>query len=327
MSFDNRVRRVGKTTLVPSGTDSLDLPRKNLYRDLILRVNGALVIATAGSPVLKTGGVGSALKMIKRIEVIANGRDTIKSLSADAIAAKNMFLHGTKPVLVETGITAATHPFGGTIILPFAMPRAIREIDTLLNSGRLSTLELRITYGVLTTTACEMFSTDATLYTIAGTSCDVEVHVNETIRMDGKDEPYSAYKELYIEKDVVASSTEFQILLPVGNRYRGFMIEVEDDSGNLVDDILNKVTIKSGTDIFRSIDRKTLQGENAIKYDLEAQTFVGLQYVDFCPEGRLVDALDATALSSLEMILDVTFGTAGDKVRIYPCEIVPPMPT
>jgi len=238
---------------------------------------------------------------------------------------KNMFLHGTKPVLVESGITAATHPYGGVILVPFSMPRAIREIDTLLNSGRLSTLELRITYGALTATSCEMFSTDATAYTVAGSTCDVEVHVNESIRLDGKAEPYSAYKELYIEKDVVAAAAEFQILLPVGNRYRGFLIETESD-GNMVDTILNKVTIKSGTDVFKSIARADLQGDNAIKYDLEAQTFVGYCYVDFCTEGRLVDALDASRLSSLEMILDVNNPGTVDKVRVYPCEIVPPMP-
>jgi len=325
MSFDNRVRRVGKCELVPSGTDSVDLPRKNLLRDLILRINGSLIIATAGAPVLKTGGLGSALKMVKRIEIIANGRDTIKSLSADAIGMKNLFLTGTKPVLVEVGITAATHPYGGVLLLPFAMPRSIREIDTLLPSGKLSTLELRVTYGALTAAACEMFSTDATAYTVVGSTCDVEVHVNESIRLDGKDEPYATYKELYIEKDVVAAATEFQVLLPVGNRYRGFLIETESD-GDMVDTILNKITIKSGTDVFKAIAREDLQGENALRYDLEAQTFVGYAYVDFCTEGRMVDALDATRLSSLEMILDVNNPGAVDKVRVYPCEIVPPMP-
>ena len=145
-----------------------------------------------------------------------------------------------------------------------------------------------------------------------------------SIRLDGKDEPYATYKELFIEKDIVATAAEFQILLPVGNRYRGFLIEVESNK-EMVNTVLNKVTIKSGTDIYKAIDFDALQGENAIKYNLKAETFVGYGYVDFCEEGRMVDALDATRLSSLEMILDVT-KVATDKVRIYPCELVPPMP-
>jgi hypothetical protein len=318
-SFDNRSRRVGKVEWKESAAVSLDMPRKNLYRSIILNLEGTLTITTAGSPVLYTGGLGSALKAIARVELIANGRDTIKSISGDAIGMKNMFLMGTKPVLTETLITAAAHPFGGIIKLPLAMPRSIREIDTLLNSGILSTLELRVTYGAVD---C-MFSTAPTTY--AMTKADVEVHIDEAIRLDGKDEPYSAYKELYIEKTVAAASAEFQILLPVGNRYRGFLIETESD-GEMANTIVNTVQIKSGTDVFFKKQMDVIQGQNAIDYDLEAQTFVGYGYVDFCPEGRLVDALNASGLSSLEMILDVSAPGTIDKVRIYPCEIVPPMP-
>lgn len=331
MSFDNRTRRVGKTSYAAGAAVSLDLPRKNLYRDLILWLKGSLVIATAGSPVLYTGGIGSGLKILSRIEVIANGRDTLKSLSGSALAMKNLFLFGSKPQITETGLTAATHPFGGVISLPFAMPRAIREIDTLLNSGRLATLELRVTYGNYT----DMFSTAPTTITPGTSVGDLEVYVNEAIRLDGKDEPYSSYKELYIEKDIVAAAAEFQILLPVGNRYRGFMIECESD-GEMVDTILKKVTIKSGTDVFKSIDAYegttykpgggALKGDNIRTFGLNAETFVGYYYVDFCPEGRMVDALDASRLSSLEMILDVAHPGTTDKVRVYPCEIVPPMP-
>ena len=38
--FDNRGRRVGDTEYVASGVDSLDLPRKALYRQLSLKVAG-----------------------------------------------------------------------------------------------------------------------------------------------------------------------------------------------------------------------------------------------------------------------------------------------
>jgi hypothetical protein len=298
---------------------------------LILWLKGSLVIATAGSPVLYTGGIGSGLRVISRIEVIANGRDTIKSLSPSALAMKNQFLYGARPQITETGLTAATHPFGGIITLPFAMPRSIREIDTLLNSGKLATLELRVTYGNYN----DMFSTNPTTITAASSVADLEVYVNESIRGDGKDEPYAAYKELYIEDTITAASTEHQIMLPVGNRYRGFMFESESD-GNMVDTIIKKITIKSGTDVFKAIDAYegtmyrpaggALRGDNIRQFGLSDETLTGYLYVDFCPEGRLVDALDASRLSSLEAILDVATPGTTDKVRIYPCEIVPPMP-
>jgi len=314
--FDNRGRRVGATEYVAGGVDSLDLPRKALYRQLSLRVAGVVTISDITTPpILYTGAGGSALKMVSRVEVIANGRDTIKSISADAIAMKNTFLFGSKPVLTESLLTAAAHPFGGTIFLPFAMPRSVREIDTLLPSGRLSTLEFKVTYG----DANAMFSQVPTAHVL--TSCEVEVHLNETLRLDGKDEPYSTYKELYIEKTVPAASTAFQVLLPTGNRYRGFLLECESD-GNMVNTILNKITIKSGTDVYFAKEADVVQGENSIFYKLGQTTTTGYYYVDFCPEGRLVDALDATGLSSLEMELDVSVPGTTDKIRVYPCEII-----
>lgn len=332
MSFDNRTRRVGKTSYSANAAESLDLPRKNLYRDLVLWLKGSVVITdVTQAPVVFTGGIGSGLKIVKRVEVIANGRDTIKSLSLSALAMKNQFLFGARPQITESLLTAATHPFGGVVHLPFAMPRAIREIDTLLNSGRLATLELRVTYGATS----DMYSTQPTALTEASTVGDLEVYVNEAIRLDGKDEPYSAYKELYIEDVIAAASAEHQILLPVGNRYRGFMFESESD-GEMVDTILKKITIKSGTDIFFSMDAYEgttyrpaggpLRGDNIREFGLSDETLTGYLYVDFCKEGRLVDCLDASRLSSLEAILDVAAPGTTDKVRIYPCEIVPPMP-
>ncbi|MBA7476284.1 hypothetical protein ES707_11667 [subsurface metagenome] len=314
--FDNRGRRVGKTEYVASAPDSLDLPRKTLFRQLSLKVDGIVDITDVTQvPVLYTGAIGAGLKLVPRVEIIANGRDTIKSISADALAMKNLYLYGTKPALTEPGLTVAAHPFGGVFMVPFAMPRSIREIDTLLPSGRLSTLELKVTYG----SADAMFSTLPTAHTII--KCDVVVHLNESMRLDGKDEPYSSFKELYIEKTVTAASAAFQVILPVGNRYRGFLIECESD-GNMVNTILNKISIKSGTDVFFSKDADVVQGENPIMLNLGAQTVTGYCYVDFCPEGRLVDALDATKLSSLEMELDVNVPGTIDKIRVYPCEII-----
>lgn len=332
MSFNNLTRRVGKTSYSANSAQSLDLPRKNLYRDLILWLKGSVVVTDVTTPpVVFTGGIGSGLKIIKRIEVIANGRDTLKSLSLSALAMKNQFLFGERPQITESLLTAATHPFGGVLHLPFTMPRAIREIDTFLNSGKLATLELRVTYGATS----DMYSTQPTALTEGSTVADLEVHVNEAIRLDGKQEPYAAYKELYIEKDVVAAAAEFQILLPVGNRYRGFMLECESD-GEMVDTILKKITIKSGTDVYKAVAAYegttykpaggAIRGDNVKCFGLSDEALTGYYYIDFCPEGRMVDALDATRLSSLEMILDVAHPGSVDKVRIYPCEIVPPMP-
>jgi hypothetical protein len=319
MALRNQKRRVGQIDFAENGSASLELPRKYPFRSLELNVIGSLVIGTAGTPVLYTGGAfGSAFRVLHRLEVIANGRDTIKSLSGSALAMKNLFHHGSGPQEVEAGLTAATHPFGGNIRLDFGMPRSVRPADTFLDSGRLSTFELRATFG----TGTDMFSTNPTA--ITSTDCDIEVHVAEAIRLDNKEEPYSTYKELYIEKAVTAAATEFQILLPVGNRYRGFMLEAQSD-GEMVNTVINSIQIRSGTDVFFKAEGDVVQAMNVIDHNLKQEALTGYYYVDFCPDGRLVDALNARNLSQLEMILDVAAPGTTDIVRIYPDEIVSPV--
>ena len=96
-SFDNRDRRVGKTEWDESAAVSLDMPRKNLYRSIILNLEGLADLTDVTTPpVLYTGGLGSALKLIKRVELVANGRDTIKSISGDAIGMKKYVSYGNQ---------------------------------------------------------------------------------------------------------------------------------------------------------------------------------------------------------------------------------------
>lgn len=318
MAYRNNKRRVGQINYAANGVASLELPRKYPMRALELDVNGAFTIATLGSPVLRTGGAcGAAFRPVRRIEVIANGKDTVKSISGTAIAMKSVFLRSSQrsylPDITGTGAKVV----GGTLLVPFAMPRSVRPGDTLLPSGRLSTLDLRVTFG----TEADLFSTAPT--SVTGFTMPIEVHVAEAIRKDSKAEPYSTYKELYIEKSVTVSSTQFQILLPVGNRYRGFMIESESD-GEGVDTILNGVEIRSGTDVFFKETADAIRGANVIEHDLKDTTLTGYHYIELCPDRQLVDTLDARGLSELEMVLDVAHPGTADIVRIYPDEIVEP---
>jgi len=317
--FSNRKRTVGTINYAANTEKSLDMPRKNLYRSIILEVAGSFTIDTLGAPVLYTGGAhGCAFRPVKRVELIANGRDTIKSISLQALAMKNFIHKGCPCVFEEPDITAAQAvTFGGVVQMFLASPRAIRQIDTLLNSNRLSTLELRATFG----DEDDLWSTAPTAVSLF--DCDINVALSETIRLDGRDEPYMTYKENYVEKQITGATSSFQILMGVGNRYRGFLIETESD-GEMVDTILNILTLKSGTDYYHKLTRKQIRGINQQNKLGGADTLTGYYYVDFTEEGRLVDSLDASILSQLEFELDVNAPGTLDYVRIYPDEIIVP---
>jgi hypothetical protein len=233
---------------------------------------------------------------------------------------KNLFLNGVRDVFADPDITGTgAKTFGGVVQLPLESPGAVRKIDTLLASGRLSTLELRASFGDVN----NLFSTAPTATT--GFTCPIKVALDETIRLDGRAENYMTYKEHVIEKQIVGATTAFQILLGVGNRYRGFMIETESD-GEMVDTILNKATLKSGTDIFYQLEEDQIRGINQSNLLGNAETLTGYYYLDAVPEGRLVDSWDARILSQMELELDVNAPGTTDIVRIYPDELIEPAP-
>ena len=93
MARRNQTRYVGQINYTANQRVPFDLFRRYPTRGLILRLNGSYTITVAGAPVIYTGGAGAALKTIKRIEIIADGRDTIKSISGDEIYMNNQMLY------------------------------------------------------------------------------------------------------------------------------------------------------------------------------------------------------------------------------------------
>lgn len=313
--FRNVIRRIGQIDFTSiNQVRSLDLPRKDFYRNLILKLTVVDTISTLGSPVLYAN---TPAQFIKRIEVIADGKDTIKSIGLRALLFKNFFNFATYPRRIVPTLSAAALTWTMTVVLPFALVRTIREIDTILDSGKLSTFELRVTCG----DSADFYSTLPT--TRAFTSANLEVLVSEAVKFDTKPINPSVYKELSIEKQMSATSAEFQILLPVGNIYRGFMIEAESNKV-LVNTLVQDIQIRSGTTVFFKGGWGAIRDANALFNNMETVAYDGMAYVEFCPEGRMVDALDASKLSMLEAVFSTTYLTTTDFIRIYPDEIIVP---
>lgn len=313
--FRNVPRKIGDIIGGENLTKSQDMPRRDLYREIVLRMTANVNITTLGTPALFAH---SPSKFLKRIELIADGKDTIKSINGRALILKNFLLYGNYPRRTVPTLATGNNMFYQTLILPQAMPRSVREIDTLIDSGRLSTFELRATFGIKS----DIFSTAPTTYTL--NQCDLSVCLNEVVNINEQNLFFSAYKEMTIEKEVTQTTNEFQIALPVGNSYRGILIECEA-AGEAVDTIITgRLSVRSGTTYFASIPWAELQGYNAMRCDLESQSFVGYAYLDFCPEGRLVDALPAQNLSMLEFVADVTKVSGTNYIRLYPDELIVP---
>lgn len=332
MSQKTRTRRQASTIKYSANNKiSEGLSRGMIYREILLRLKGTPTIAAVDNTGANTGR-GDAWAAIKKIELIANGTDVLKTLDANALFWFNLYWYSVAPTIEPTiGDAATANPaFDLTMILPLWMPRSIRPLDTALDSRELSSLEVAITWGDHTDV-----NSAATGWTVEPT---VEIGSLESFNISG---PFSQWRIFAIEKAITASNSQFQIKLPVGKMYRGFLLNTTDagvDSGA----ILNNVKLISGTTVFFDLNagvgmlpQWTRQRQGIVRtFDAGGNDYDAFQksansdvdgwlYLDLVTDGFLSEAIDTLGLSEFTMELDVTVGAGATKLVVYPMQIIP----
>lgn len=311
-------RRVGSASYTSAGSVStIELPRNYNYRKLLCRVTGTNTVVGgtgAGAPL-----AFGAYRAISRIEIIANGRDTIMSISPEALMKMNTLDYGCVPnFLNPTDDAAAAYSFNATFIIDFALMRSIRPIDTLFPAAGLSTFDLKITWGA----GADMFTIAADgVATISATELVVS-SFEEVGQVPGN----VGVNKLYtIDRVLTAASTNFQIQIPVGNMYRGLLISSESDNV-LIDTMIDGLRVESGTEVFQNwLTNDELLDYNKISHNLETR-LVGYHLLDWLDsDGFLSEILDTRNLSNLDLVLNVALpaGTTR-RLKVYPQEIILP---
>lgn len=300
------------------------LARGFLYRELYLRLTGQLTVSIANNTAAKTLR-GDEWALIRKVELIANGTDVIKSIDGNALWWLNFFKYGAAPkttALLADGATA-NPAFDSVLILPIWMPRSVKPLDTALDSSKLSSLEIVITFGDHTS-----INASATGFT---TTPRVDVSSLESFNPGGN-LTTSSWRNFTIEKEITASNSRFQVQLPVGKMFRSFMINTTDagvDQGDIMtnlklisgttvfadlscgDDVLHQVSrLRTGT--LQSVSRRGTPNDNA-----------GWYHLDLVTDGFLTEAIDTLGFSEFLLEADVTVGGGSTKMVIYPDEIVP----
>ncbi len=331
-------RELGSITFAAGQTRTLQLPRNYAYRTIQLKL-----VATMDRVVGATGGApkdSCPAQLIRNITVRANGRDVIKSLDFETLHRLNQIRHGVRPHISFADFSGYTVASDVAMVvhaqLDFAMWRAIRPIDTLLDSAGLATLELIITFGNPDDVMNKAYDPasggctvdDATLYVAAVEA----VGVPQGTR-------FMVCKEYMIRSQVNVASGSHQIQIPVGNAYRSFVLKTHSDR-NQVDTILNNIQIKAGTEVFKNRLASFLQMDNRIELATEVAEVAGsaaavdhyfLEHLlegyyllEFVKDGRLTESLDSSKLSSLELLLDVNNPGTEDFIDVYPVELIMP---
>lgn len=307
---------------------SESLSRGMIYRELYLRLAGQLTLALINNTEAKTKR-GDEWAVVSRIDVIANNTDVLRSFSGNTLWWLNYFMYGASPRITAAMGNGTDNPaFDSVLILPFWMPQSIRPIDTALDARNLSDLKVEITWGTHTD-----INGDATGFTVAPT---LTIDSAESFGVEGS---FSQSRVFTMEKEITATNSQFQVTLPVGPMYRGFLMNFTD--ANVDDDaVLNNFKLKSGTTVFADQSDQVLQQGQMIRtgavrpwdagaegYDNvrrgTANALTGWYYYDHVMDGFLSEAIDTLGFSEFEIELDVTVGAGTTKAFIIPIQLIP----
>ena len=326
-------RDLGSIAYAANQTRTLMLPRNYAYRELSLNLQCNITWTETTAGVVKDS---APAQLIQNIQIRANGRDVVKNLDMETLHRLTQIRYGVRPKIISPANTtaAATQDLEVHAIIPFAMWRAVKPIDTLLDSSGLATLEFIVTWA----NGAAIFG-GAYGGTVTVHSCDLYVSSVESVGVPAGT-PFMVNKEYYIESAITATTTQHQVNLPVSNLYRCFVIKTVSDDCHL-NTLLNNIRLASGTEVYKNVAAYHHQMKNKVEYQLEcpvstAAALGGADYItrvldgyyvlEFVKDGRLTECLDTSKLSSLEFIFDVNSIGAVDYLRIYPVElIVPPV--
>lgn len=342
-------REIGSIDFAANQTRTLPLPRNYAYRSiqllLIADLTRAATAADGGGP-----KDSAPAQLIKNIMIRANGRDVIKNYDMETLHRLCQIRHGVRPYIYSEDWSgyadAADKVLKVAAQIDFAMWKAIRPIDTLLDSAGLATLELIVTWGAGTDTMNDTWpGAGGSAESVTVNDAKLFVASTEAVGVPAGTK-FMSNKEYVIRKEVTSANARFQIDLPVSNLYRDLVIKTHSD-GDQVDSILPfalatqpTITLQAGTEVFKYRIGGFLQADNrlesmmevpertgsaaALNHRLQELLLEGYYHLEFVKDGRLTECLDTSKLSSLQLMLDVANPGDADFVDVYPCELIAP---
>jgi len=266
---------------------TIRLGRGMLLREIRLRLTGSLTCTSANNIAANTLR-GDEWGLVRSIDLIANGNDTVRSFTGNELFWINKLLYGRNPSL-SPNLGPASDPtgnanptFDSTLILPLWQPQANRPMDTVLNTAKLSDLRLEITWGshVDINASATAIAAAAAGATQSGQAeaAGLTVHTLESYFNDG--EVMRTYKpalsRMYgiLSNSLSAVANGQRVDLPVQPLYRGFLINAYNQASPAVDNptLIRTVRLKSGPNIIREIPWTVLVEQSRARFNIQSDT-------------------------------------------------------
>ena len=300
----NRSNFEGAIPFVSDNSDGqLKISRDMNIKRLLCELQGTLTISggtTSGTPL-------DNMNFIKDIEVILDGKNSIKNFDGLGIVEKNRLMHGLAitPTPVASG-DAAAYSFRSPFVIHFEGIRNKSPIDTLLNARHFKEILLKISFG---SSADFITGGDRTL---ALTNTMVNVISEDTITPDVK---FFQNTETYSTFTIAAVGENSPIELPKNGLIRRIWMKTLTTGGAVSDSIINYVDIQTnlGYFPFKKFYFDMLKDYNEMMFGIRPST--GWACIDFTSEGSRKFMLNANAYSKVDLIVNAT--AAGSMLIYY----------
>lgn len=308
-------RRLAKIDFVENEAVDKGLPRTHVYADMLLRLAGTLTIAVADA----TAVVGyTPLSLIKKVRLVLNGEDTIKSIDGKLQFIQNKLDAGAEGEKEAPGLTIGAHTFSGTLKVHFELPKydPFWKRVSRLNSALLTELSMEIQFG----DGEDLVTPDATT-TLAISGCSVEVWGLEYPDPEAQ-RVYSVFKESTKTLSITKADDDLRMDITSKNQIQSITILAIDNSID-DDDIINRVSaVVDGTEFRKgNVSWDALKEETKQFYGIAPET--GVACLIFDSDKDMANILRLAGTGSFELVFDVNAPTGTASIEVLIREIIP----
>jgi hypothetical protein len=306
-------RHIGSIDYASGQRKTMELDQDGVLMQTNIRVR--FTVTNGGSAAV--GALFQTLaRIINRIEFIMGSKDTVISISGAMAAARARYEWGVKPdgmedTVVLTGAAATAYDI--TIPICHFLPRSRRPDDCALDLRRVSQATIAITWAA---SDCSDFYTTPNSAAISAVTCDIEGHYHTDVP---NDRVYMVREMRDIEDVLTATNTKHAITIDgkTGLNLRSLAVASLDAKVG-ENDIVNRLTLKSGTKTFQDRYGAAVRAHNKPEFGLETLED-GFYYMNLTSFGETVQSIatgpnDVT--SDVDLEVDGTKGTGTTNLMV-----------
>ncbi len=313
---------IGQVDYASQQRKTLEIDRTGILTELQLHLQYTV---TSAAGAISVPWYNTLSRIIRRLEVLVNGKDTLVSLPGEFLETLAKFDSSVAPFgaddsFVLTGSTTATTY---NVVLPvrFDLPRSSNPLLCALPAERLGQVTLAITWA--NADISDLVGTPNSATGISAVTCEVE---GRYLLGANDNATFMARVLDYDDETVSATSTNHQVTIDTGTgvRYRSLtLVQLRDYIA--VDNVINDINFGSGTQVFQHRKPYFVRGDNRKTFQLDTvQTGVLRIGTEMYGNAAMwINSARDVLPADLRLTLDVTKTSGSEHIHVIKESIRP----